>query len=198
MKHATKHLTAVAIVGALLCSGCTTQADSSPKQSPTSSQSRSQKPTPKSGWEDGPPILPLEAQRNTQEGAIATGKYFIEAHDYAIQSGNTRPMQQVLAKEGSAQETFTEIETKLKADGKWTGKKASVSPDVAHPKEGDIFYTQFKVSFPTYTSIKEPEDRISGGIFLYGINLIYRDNMWEVRDFRSQRLEESLRENAQK
>ncbi|WP_350223334.1 MULTISPECIES: DUF6318 family protein [Winkia] len=31
----------------------------------------------------------MEAQPDTREGAVASGEYFIDTHDYAVQTGNT-------------------------------------------------------------------------------------------------------------
>ncbi|WCE45501.1 DUF6318 family protein [Winkia neuii] len=183
MKHATKYLTAVAIVGALLCGGCATHADSSPKQSPTSSQSRSQKPTPKSGWEDGPPTLPIEAQRNTQEGAIAAGEYFIKTHDYAVQTGDTAPMQRAIANEGLAPKEIAHLKAKIKKIGLWVSDRASMKFVASEPRDGGVLYVQYLVHNAPQTSVDDPTKKNNGAMLDYGINFLYIDGAWKVKEY---------------
>ncbi|MDK8100574.1 DUF6318 family protein [Winkia neuii] len=198
VKHATKHLAATALALALLCTGCSTAKNSTPEEKPTQpspTQTPSQTPTPKSGWEDGPPLLPVQAQNNTQEGAIATGKFFIEANDYAIQTGDTQPMQEVIAKEGTAKQDFSSVEETLSKKGTWVSDKIKTELMIAEPRENTDLYVQFAVTQPPQTSTKNPRKKNQGFSLYYGMNLIYSNGRWNVKDFYSIDKDEAERKN---
>ncbi|MDK8100766.1 DUF6318 family protein, partial [Winkia neuii] len=131
------------------------------------------------------PLLPVQAQNNTQEGAIATGKFFIEAHDYAIQTGDMQPLHEVLLKDGDANESIKELEKRLNEKGTWVGEKATKELVAVEPQNDESFFLQFLVTQPPHTHSTNKTEKAPKKKFDYAMNLVYKSDRWQIKSLAS-------------
>jgi hypothetical protein len=69
--------------------------DAGPEPAPLEAAAPTEPPTPTSSTEDPSPVLPAEARKPTPDGAKALLGHWVQSMNYAVASGNVRPVQRI-------------------------------------------------------------------------------------------------------
>lgn len=178
------------VVSALVLSGCTGEddepdADESPSQSTAPTSTDPTDPT-SAATADTPeaPELPTDATQQTEAGAEAFVRHYIELINYAQSTGDGAPLSDLSAQSCSVCQSFASRSDSLYAEGgRSEGGDFTVNEISPLPLDygaDSAFYVETDVSPQTLFEADGTESEYPGGPYPFGAYATWTNDGWEM------------------
>ncbi|MDO4665852.1 MAG: DUF6318 family protein [Actinomycetaceae bacterium] len=139
-------------------------------------------------WQGDIPSYPLKGSENTREGAATVAAFWVSALNYAMFTGDTKPLEAATGPEQPAFKMVKRLQEHYKEKGRYFGKPLTFSLEQQELVDEKTFDTQFHIKESAYTL--ERGENIPAAEGVAKIRTTYTGSKWIVVNSNSEEMSE--------